>query len=91
MAAPSGGQLCRAEQRRCAGNLHQLVRDCEAQGVIIATGDDWFPAEPTGRYLRLNYSGPNPSAFPDATMPMTSRSTAGVSGPRSTRSPTKTA
>src|SRR5699024_10120874 len=48
-------------------NLHQLVRDCEAQGVIIATGDDWFPAEPTGRYLRLNYSGPNPSAFPDAT------------------------
>ena len=40
--------------------------DCEAQDVIIAAGDDWFPAEPTGRYLRLNYSGPNPSAFPDA-------------------------
>ena len=47
-------------------NLHQIVRECEAQGVIIATGNDWFPAEPTGRYLRLNYSGPNPSTFPDA-------------------------
>lgn len=47
-------------------NLHQLTHDCEAQGVIIAAGDDWFPAEPAGRYLRLNYSGPNPNAFADA-------------------------
>ncbi|MBM6589550.1 PLP-dependent aminotransferase family protein [Brevibacterium sp. RIT 803] len=47
-------------------NLLQLARECEARGVIIAAGDDWFPAEPTGRYLRLNYSGPNPSAFPEA-------------------------
>lgn len=47
-------------------NLPRLTRDCEDQGVIIAAGDDWFPAEPTGRYLRLNYSGPNPGAFPDA-------------------------
>jgi DNA-binding transcriptional MocR family regulator len=47
-------------------NVHQLARDCEARGVIIAAGDDWFPAEPTGRYLRLNYSGPNPGAFPEA-------------------------
>lgn len=46
--------------------LHQLTRDCEAQGVIIATGDGWFPAEPPGRYLRLNYSGPNPGAFAEA-------------------------
>lgn len=49
-----------------ATNLHQLTRDCEAEGVILAVGDDWFPAEPTGRYLRLNYSGPNPGAFPNA-------------------------
>lgn len=47
-------------------DLHQLVRDCEARGVTVAAGDDWFPAEPAGRYLRLNYSGPNPGAFPDA-------------------------
>jgi DNA-binding transcriptional MocR family regulator len=44
-------------------DLTRLVRDCEAAGVIIAPGDEWFPAEPTGRYLRLNYSGPNPAAF----------------------------
>lgn len=47
-------------------DLDRLARDCEARGVIVAAGDDWFPAEPTGRYLRLNYSGPNPGAFPDA-------------------------
>ncbi|MCO1338365.1 GntR family transcriptional regulator [Kocuria polaris] len=46
-------------------DLPQLVRACESQGVIVAAGDEWFPAEPTGRYLRLNYSGPNPGAFPD--------------------------
>lgn len=34
MAAPSGGQLCRAEQRRCAGNLHQLVRDNISKDVV---------------------------------------------------------
>jgi DNA-binding transcriptional MocR family regulator len=46
-------------------DLAQLVRDCETEGVRVATGDDWFPAEPPGRYLRLNYSGANPGAFPD--------------------------
>lgn|GEM_PF-5472260 len=45
-------------------NLHQLTRDCEDQGVIIVAGDDWFPAEPTRRYLRLNYSDPNPAHSP---------------------------
>lgn len=47
-------------------NLLQLAQECEAHGVIIAAGDDWFPAEPTGRYLRLKCSGPNPTAFPEA-------------------------
>lgn len=46
-------------------DLTRLVRDCEAAGVIIASGDEWFPAEPTGPHLRLNYSGPNPGAFPE--------------------------
>ncbi|AYG04615.1 PLP-dependent aminotransferase family protein [Gryllotalpicola protaetiae] len=46
-------------------DLARVIRDCEIQGVLVAAGDDWFPAEPTGRYLRLNYSGPNPGAFPD--------------------------
>jgi DNA-binding transcriptional MocR family regulator len=43
----------------------RLVRDCEAAGVILAAGDEWFPAERTGVYLRLNYSGPHPGAFPE--------------------------
>lgn len=43
----------------------RLVQDCEAAGVVVAAGDEWFPAEPTGAYLRLNYSGPNPGAFPE--------------------------
>lgn len=47
-------------------DLGQLTRDCEARGVVVAAGDDWFPAEPAGRYLRLNYSGPDPGSFPEA-------------------------
>ena len=46
-------------------DVARLVRDCEVAGVIVAAGDEWFPAEPTGAYLRLNYSGPNPGAFPE--------------------------
>jgi DNA-binding transcriptional MocR family regulator len=33
--------------------------------VLIAAGNEWFPAEPAGPFIRLNYSGPNPGAFPD--------------------------
>lgn len=46
-------------------DVARLVRDCETAGVVVAAGDEWFPAEPTGPYLRLNYSGPNPGAFPE--------------------------
>ena len=49
-----------------ATDLARLVGDCQSAGVVVAPGDEWFPAEPTGPYLRLNYSGPNPGAFPDA-------------------------
>lgn len=45
-------------------DLEQLTRDCESAGVIIAAGREWFPAEPTGPFVRLNYSGPNPGAYP---------------------------
>ncbi|WP_125778309.1 PLP-dependent aminotransferase family protein [Antribacter gilvus] len=47
-----------------ATDLEQLVRDCEASGVLVAPGDEWFPAEPPGPFMRLNYSGANPGAFP---------------------------
>ncbi len=44
-------------------DLAAVVRECEQRGVVVAPGNDWFPAEPTGKYLRLNYSGPNPGAY----------------------------
>jgi DNA-binding transcriptional MocR family regulator len=47
-------------------DLDRVVADCERQGLLVAPGEDWFPAEPTGPHLRLNYAGPNPQAFPDA-------------------------
>ena len=46
-------------------DLEQLSRDCENAGVIIAAGSEWFPAEPEGPFIRLNYAGPNPGAFPE--------------------------
>src|SRR3954454_11988616 len=44
-------------------DLDQLAQNCERAGVLIAPGAEWFPAEPAGAFIRLNYSGPNPSAF----------------------------
>lgn len=47
-------------------DLGQLDRDCEAGGVLIVPGSDWFPAEAAGCYVRLNYSGPAPERFGEA-------------------------
>ena len=49
-----------------ATELDRFVQDCESDGVRVSPGNAWFPAEPTGPYLRLNFSGPNPGSFPDA-------------------------
>lgn len=46
-------------------NLERLTGDCESAGVIIAAGAEWFPAEPEAPFIRLNYAGPNPGAFPE--------------------------
>ena len=46
-------------------DLERLGVECERRGLLIAPGTEWFPAEPAGPFLRLNYSGPNPAAFPD--------------------------
>ena len=46
-------------------DLPRLALDCERAGLLIAAGTEWFPAEPAAPYVRLNYSGPNPSAFPE--------------------------
>lgn len=47
-------------------NLSRFVRDCETAGVRVAPGSEWFPAEQTGAYIRLNYSGPNAGSFTKA-------------------------
>ncbi|MFB7719394.1 PLP-dependent aminotransferase family protein [Nocardia sp. NPDC056100] len=44
----------------------RLVRDCEARGVYVASGHEWFPTEPSGPHLRLNFTGPNSHGFPSA-------------------------
>ncbi|WP_407709202.1 PLP-dependent aminotransferase family protein [Arthrobacter nitrophenolicus] len=46
-------------------DLPRLTRDCEDTGVIIAAGTEWFPAEPPGAFVRLNFAGPNPGAYPE--------------------------
>lgn len=46
--------------------VRQLVRECEACGVVVAPGDEWFPAEATGKFLRLSYAGADPGALPNA-------------------------
>lgn len=47
-------------------DLDRLVKDTESKGLVVAGGDEWFPAEPAGRYLRLNFAGPNPAAYEQA-------------------------
>ncbi|MPY10706.1 PLP-dependent aminotransferase family protein [Arthrobacter bussei] len=47
-------------------DLTAFIRECETHNVLVAPGTEWFPAEPTGPYVRLNYSGPNPGAYPEA-------------------------
>jgi DNA-binding transcriptional MocR family regulator len=46
-------------------DLERLTRDCEASGVIMGHGDEWFLAESAGRFIRFNFSGINPGAFPE--------------------------
>ncbi|KQP68201.1 GntR family transcriptional regulator [Microbacterium sp. Leaf288] len=43
-----------------------VVRRAESRGLIIAAGDEWFPAEPSGPFVRLNYSSEDPRRFADA-------------------------
>ncbi|MHA7295052.1 aminotransferase-like domain-containing protein [Arthrobacter sp. HLT1-21] len=47
-------------------NLSELIKECEASNVFIASGNEWFPAEPTGPHIRLNYAGPDPAGYPEA-------------------------
>lgn len=47
-------------------DVARFVQACAADGLIIAPGGEWFPAEPSGPYVRLNYSGADPVRYPEA-------------------------
>jgi DNA-binding transcriptional MocR family regulator len=47
-------------------DLDRVTQECERRGVLVTSGDEWFPAEPPGPFLRLSFAGANPSAFPQA-------------------------
>ena len=44
----------------------ELVAACERAGLIIAAGHEWFPAEPTGAFVRLNFGGEPPQRLDEA-------------------------
>lgn len=43
-----------------------LAARCLAAGLAVAPGTEWFPTEPPGSFLRLNFSGPRPERFDEA-------------------------
>ncbi|GAA3208131.1 PLP-dependent aminotransferase family protein [Oerskovia jenensis] len=47
-------------------DVDRFARECEARGVLVAPGAEWFPAEAAGPYVRLGYAGPGPDRFPEA-------------------------
>lgn len=47
-------------------DAERVVQACAADGLIITAGAEWFPAEPTGPYVRLNYAGEHPERFTEA-------------------------
>jgi DNA-binding transcriptional MocR family regulator len=47
-------------------DVDQVVRACEARGLLVAPGTEWFPAEPSGPFIRLNFSAEDPSRFAEA-------------------------
>ncbi|MDF0529134.1 PLP-dependent aminotransferase family protein [Tsukamurella sp. 8F] len=38
-----------------------VVARCRADGLTVGDGGEWFPAEPAGRYVRMNYAAAEPS------------------------------
>lgn len=47
-------------------DVPRVVRTCESRGLIVSNGTEWFPAEPAGPYLRVNYSGEDAGRFDEA-------------------------
>lgn len=44
----------------------EVAERCALAGLLVSPGDEWFPSEPTGPFLRLNYAGPSPARFEEA-------------------------
>ncbi len=47
-------------------DVPQFVGACEHRGLLVAPGSEWFPAEPSGSFIRLNFSSEDPSRFGQA-------------------------
>jgi DNA-binding transcriptional MocR family regulator len=47
-------------------NVDHLVRESASRGLLVAPGSEWFPAEPPGPYVRLNFSAEDPERFAEA-------------------------
>lgn len=47
-------------------DIDQLVHESETRGLLVAPGAEWFPAEPSGPFIRLNYSAEDPGRFAEA-------------------------
>ncbi|MEA9986001.1 PLP-dependent aminotransferase family protein [Subtercola sp. RTI3] len=47
-------------------DVRALVARALASGLAVAPGHDWFPTEPPGAFVRLNFSGPRPDRFEEA-------------------------
>lgn len=47
-------------------DVTEVVRECDSRGLIIAPGSEWFPAEASGSYVRLNYANAEPARFAEA-------------------------
>ncbi|WP_344681398.1 MULTISPECIES: PLP-dependent aminotransferase family protein [Actinomycetes] len=43
-----------------------FVRRCEEKGVVVAGGDEWFPAEAPAGHVRISYCGPRTEEFDEA-------------------------
>lgn len=65
LAVPSGG-LNLWVRLPDGTDVAHLVRECEARGLVVAPGSEWFPAEASGPFVRLNYSAEDPARFADA-------------------------
>ncbi|MDE9366594.1 PLP-dependent aminotransferase family protein [Luteipulveratus sp. YIM 133132] len=55
-------------------DVSRTVRECEARGLLIAPGEEWFPAEPAGPFVRLNFAAEDPGRFAEAAQILGARS-----------------